>query len=93
MFRKRNKNGAHDRSVRGGDTLGGPDPGGREDILSAAGTEPHPGKDILGGPDGPAPEDELAAPGHVPEEPTEHDILGGPDRPGPEDSMGPPRDA
>jgi hypothetical protein len=93
MFRKPNKNGAHDHSGRGEDILGGPDPRGREDSLSAPGTEPHPGTDILGGPDGPGPEDELTAPGHAPQEPTAHDILGGPDRPGPEDIMGPPRDA
>jgi hypothetical protein len=93
MFGRHNKNSAHDRSIRTGDTMGGPDPAGREDILSPPGTEPHLGRDILGGPDAPGPEDELTASGRGPARPAAHDILGGPDRPGPEDIMGPPRDA
>jgi hypothetical protein len=79
MSSKAGKNSAHDQAANGGDVLGGPDPGGGEDILSAPGREPHPDTDILGGPDGAGPEDELTAPGHAPATPAPHDILGGPD--------------
>ena len=89
---KKNKSHAHDQAGRRWDTFGGPDPGGREDILSPPGEEPHLGKDVLGGPDAPGPEDELAPPGR-PERPAAHDILGGPDAPGREDEIGPPDEA
>lgn len=89
MSSKAGKNGAHDQAVNAEDILGGPDPAGREDILSAAGREPQPGTDILGGPDGAGPEDELSAPGHAPAAPAPHDILGGPDSERHEDIMSP----
>lgn len=83
-----NEDDAHDRMPHDGDILGGPDAKKREDVLSAPGREPHPGRDIMGGPDGPGPEDELTAPGR-PASPAPHDILGGPDPEGPEDIMSP----
>lgn len=86
---KNHERDAHDQAARRWDTFGGPDQGGREDILSAPGEEPHLGKDVLGGPDAPGPEDEIAPPGK-PERPAADDVLGGPDAPGREDIMGPP---
>ena len=50
MASTNDKNGTHHKTVNGGDILGGPDPGGREDIISRQGQEPMPGTDILGGP-------------------------------------------
>jgi hypothetical protein len=70
--------GKDDQSASRKDTLGGPDPEGREDIVSAPGREPQPGGDILGGPDDAGPEDELTAPGEA-AEPAARDVFGGPD--------------
>lgn len=96
MTSKNDKNSARDQTVNVGDILGGPDPGGREDIMeditSKQGQEPMPGKDILGGPDGVDQEDVLSAPSR-PTRPPSHDVLGGPDSPGTEDIMRPPGDA
>ncbi|HEX6522899.1 MAG TPA: hypothetical protein VF070_23295 [Streptosporangiaceae bacterium] len=92
MSSETSKNSPHGQAVSGedtlGDILGGPDPGGREDILPAPGREPHPGTDTLGGPDAAGPEDEFAIPGR-PADPAPHDILGGPDSAGTEDIMNP----
>jgi len=52
------------------DTLGGPDPGSREDELAGSGAS---GPDVFGGPDA-GPEDELAEPGA-----SGPGVLGGPD--------------
>lgn len=70
------------------DTLGGRDPGEREDELAVAGvTEPVSGADTLGGPDM-GPEDELGVAG-VTEPVSGADTLGGPDT-GPEDELAVP---
>jgi hypothetical protein len=63
------------------DTLGGPDPGSREDELG--GPTPEGATDTLGGPDPGSREDELGDP--APEGAT--DALGGPDRGGREDEI------
>ena len=88
MSSKNNKNGDPGRSTRDEDILGGPDQGGREDVLSPPGLDPHPGKDILGGPDGVGPEDVLTPLGE-PAMPAPHDVLGGPDPDGTEDILRP----
>jgi hypothetical protein len=77
-------------TMGGGDVLGGPDPAGREDIISAPGGEPNLGKDILGGPDPTGTEDELTAPGPPPASPASRDSFGGPDPAGTEDILRPP---
>jgi hypothetical protein len=64
------------------DTLGGPDPGGREDELG--GGTPDGAKDTLGGPDPGGPEDELGS--RTPD--GAKDTLGGPDPGGREDELG-----
>lgn len=89
MSSENNQTDAHDQTASGWDTFGGPDQGGREDILSSTGQEPHLGMDVIGGPDGPRPEDVLSELGQ-PASPATHDILGGPDSPGREDILSPP---
>jgi hypothetical protein len=66
------------------DTLGGPDPGGREDELG--GPAPEGATDTLGGPDPGGREDELGGP--TPEGAT--DTLDGPDPGGREDEISDP---
>jgi hypothetical protein len=83
------KNGAHRKAISRGDILGGPDPGGREDIISTQGKEPMPGTDILGGPDGVDRGDVVSAPGRPVGQPSD-DVLGGPDSPDEGDIMSPP---
>jgi hypothetical protein len=68
------------------DTLGGADPGDREDELAVPRVSEPGGPDVLGGPDT-GPEDELAVQGVV--EPGGPDVLGGPDT-GPEDELAVP---
>ena len=89
MTARDRENDARDQNPGDGDVLGGPDRAAREDIVSAPGQEPAPGRDILGGPDPAGPEDEFTAPGQEPARAAPDDVVG-PGDAEPDDTMSPP---